>query len=118
MGNIGDGGKYPNDATLTGGERVIGTDVDGSTRNYLLSNLAGYFNSGLKSIPDQGNTIYDGYIIIARAGINKDNTIVQENDILIGSGSFHNGILGIFKATTDSPTLDGELQIRANLGSL
>lgn len=43
MAKINDDIEYPLDETLTGEETVIGSDTDGSTKQYKLSELSQYF---------------------------------------------------------------------------
>ena len=35
---------YENDSTITGEDKVLGSDVSGSTKNYLVSDLAFFIN--------------------------------------------------------------------------
>lgn len=61
MGKISNVTLYPNDSTFVGDETLIGTDSDGQTRTYLLSDLDTYFGSSALSASDV-KTLYESNV--------------------------------------------------------
>ena len=126
MGRISDDVKYPLDGSISGNEILIGSDGPaGATRNYSLSGqLLPYISANIDYIKGGNNinAIYDGYIIITRAGVSKDPSKVQIGDMLIGMGSFSSGSFVIMIAEVENPTVVDQttgtgLRIILNLGS-
>lgn len=63
MAKISNKVKYPIDTVLTGSERLIGTDADGSTKSYSVDSIKGYIdgnvgvdNSQIDGIPNGDGT--------------------------------------------------------------
>lgn len=118
MGRIEDLTKYPIDQDLSGSEYWVGTDPDNNnaTRNYSATAVAKFTAKYLERLKNPTSSLYDGFIIIAREGAGKDNTIVQQNDILIGRNStFFSGDLVVLTANQDSPTQDSHFTVKINL---
>lgn len=72
----------------------------GSSKKLTVQNLL--LAAGIKVVPG-----FEGYIIIAASG-NSDPTIVQEDDVLVGSGAYYNGEYVMMRALQDNPTQDSE----------
>ena len=61
--------SYSNDATVTGADKLLGTDQSGATRNYTIS--------GILASADFSEAIYDYVAAIIQQG---SNVIVTPND--------------------------------------
>ena len=119
VGRISDLTKYPIDSSLSGLETMISTDPDNSnaTRNITVNSISDFVFSLLKGLKNPTSTLYSGFIVIGREGVGKDNTIVQQDDILIGrSSSFFSGEFVFLTANQDNPTLDEHFTVKLNLG--
>ena len=86
---------YTNDGTVTGADKVIGTDAaDGSTKNYTIDSIKGYMEGNLTGASDtyislDGKTVITANGLttsIANATINTDGTVTS-GDVLRGVDS-------------------------------
>ena len=46
-------GTYPNDSTIQSTDKLFGTDTDGTTKNYLISDLVTHFAGQISIIQDE-----------------------------------------------------------------
>jgi hypothetical protein len=87
---------YTTDNTITGNEKVIGTDTDNSTKNYTIDEIGDYIEGGLARIWRANAAIYFGVIHISalqysvwckRFIINQvDYSIITQDTITLSNG--------------------------------
>ena len=104
MGKISDESKYPLDGSISGAEKLLGTDPGSgnATRQFLIDTLVAYFKTKLP-IKTPAAAKYDGLIIIAGEG-NTDTTSVESGDLMIGGNAvFSSGEFQIMRALSADP---------------
>jgi hypothetical protein len=105
----------PLDGNITGGEKLLGSDVGGATRNYELPSLAAYFLGQFNGLKNPSGTTYKGFLIISNEN-NLDTVRVQAGDLMIGANTtFSNGEVVIARVLNSDPTTPSDIDILINL---
>ena len=79
--------KIQNDATITGDDKLLGSDVTGATRNYKLSDVADFCNLG-GSYKHKQNNSSDTWTITHN--LNLENYLPNVSLKLSGGGVYNN----------------------------
>ena len=112
MGRIND---KPSDGNITGAEKVLASDGDGSTVNLELPDLVGWIKTQFSNFKTPSSSTYDGLLVIGGQG-NTDTTSVEAGDILIGINStFTSGDFLFMVADINNPSSFADCTIKLNL---
>jgi|TARA_R100000458_G_C8262665_1_gene238041 hypothetical protein len=79
--------KIQNDATITGDDKLLGSDVSGATRNFKLSDVADFCNTGGSYKHHQNNAATTWTIT---HNLNLEDYLPHVNIKVSGGGTYNN----------------------------